>query len=68
MTRSSNHSDADYTPRDIGVPDRMPAMSMWKKHTPEWEGLSNEEKQKWLLEHPGEDFSVDYTDLEKDTI
>lgn len=51
MTRTSNHPDADYTIRDIGIPGNYPSKQMWKYHTPEWEGWSNEEKEKWLAEN-----------------
>ena len=51
MTRSVNttrNPDADYTINDMGVPDRYTSKRMWKHHTPEWEGMSNEEKKLWL--------------------
>lgn len=65
MTKSSNHPDADYTIRDMGIPDRLPSKKAWEKHTPEWEGWSKEEKQKWIAEHEGEDFSIRYYDTTK---
>lgn len=48
MTKSSNHPDADYTIRDMGKPDVYPSKEMWKYHTPEWEGMTEAEKDEWL--------------------
>lgn len=53
MTKSyPSHFDADYTPRDMGPIEKPTREEEWDRHTPEWEGMSEEEKQEWLDNHP----------------
>lgn len=48
MTKSFRHHDADSNSRDFGVPEKTTKPEDWKNHTSEWEGWSDEEKQRWI--------------------
>lgn len=51
MTKSYNtvrNPDSDYTPNDMGAPERPTSKKMWKHHTENWETMSEEEKEQWL--------------------
>ena len=52
MTRFSNHPMADSTPNDISPREKQTTPEDWERHTPEWEGFSEEEKEEWLANHP----------------
>lgn len=64
MTKSYRDDAADYTPNDMGVPDRLPTPEMWEKHNPNWETMNEEEKSAEIekMDEIGMDTAVDYYD------